>query len=757
MRMKTVLAFVFAVVFSCQMCSLKHHDEFMFLKHVRVHKDVPYFVVECPFCKKKLKSVRGFKSHIDENHARSRAEYNHPDSLSRSLAPALPACDDTHLPGVPPDSITRDAPPFVPHVAIGNLMMEIRHEHNVPASVCSLIAQRMGNVLKRIGESSSPARQRKATVMACNRFKSTYKVNLFSNSIGFFQPTVVTLSEVGHMPKSTCQYISVKRQLTRLLQHGHLGDGNMPSRSHVAQHGTYGNIWDGSCHQMSKEYRDIRLLLYYDDFQVANPLGPHASKMKIGALYFTVANFSAVNRAKIRNIYLAALFRPSHIKRYGWNAILRPLIDDLKSLETEGLSNGVRVSLCAIVADNLASHSIGGLSQNFRTSACRFCLRSASDIRSATSLNGMTVNEDTFANEREKLERGERSVFQTTTPLTTLHSYSAFSSHPPDIGHDIFEGVAVRVLSLVLSSICLKRKYVSLERCLSFFCTVNTIMDKFQYSKADIRDKPSALLKKKGQIKIKQTMSGCWALLRLLPIMIGHLVRECGEWTLLIKFIRIVELIRAPVLREVELATLHSLTEDFLSLFLETFPDEHLTPKFHFMLHYAEETRKHGPLRHLWTFRFEQKNQMLKRKMEGNRCMKNVYKTLANKHEHTMAWYQNRDDYLSDDKICVVVTKKRGRVSAKRIFGQLYCLGCVVFVHLSHNAKACVIDEFLEDDAVLVHVYDLETYDRHRNAYILKPIAQWNSVRQCDFVTPYPVSKYGDLIVMHHYVPNFSS
>ena len=396
---------------------------------------------------------------------------------------------------------------------------------------------------------------------------------------------------------------------------------------------------------------------------------------------------------------------------------MKPLIDDLKCLETEGLSNGIPVSLCVIVGDNLASHSIGGFSQNFRTSECRFCLRSAIDIRKATSLDATHLNEDLFAKEREKLERGEKSVFHSKTQLTDLRSYSAFRRHPPDIGHDIFEGVAVRLLSLVMSSICPKRKNVSVE-------TVNMILRDFPYSKADRRDKPSTLLKVKGRIKVKQTMAECWALLHLLPIMIGHLVQECSEWTLLIKFVCIVEMIRVPVMAEQDLVKLNSLIEDFLKMFLVTFLGEHFTPKFHFLLHCAEETRKHGPLRHLWTFRFEQKNQMLKRKMEGNRSMKNVCKTLANKHEHTMTIQQNRVDYLLEDKARNIVSRKRGQVTAKSICGQLYYLGSVVFGQISGCVKACVIDNFLEDDVVVVRVNDLDVYDRHRNAYKLVEITQ---------------------------------
>ena len=219
-QIRRFVILVCAVVFSCQMCSLKHTDEFMFFKHVRVHQCMPNFVVECPFCKKKQKSVRGFQSHLNEKHHSREFSDASCSRAGSSRALPMPVCDD-HFPCASQNSADCVPALFDQGVAIGNLMMEISYEHNVPASVSSLKAQRMGEVLKGMADSAGEARQRIAAITACNRFRSTHKLHLFSKRIGFFEPDVILLSEVGACPKATFQYISLKRQLNRLLQHGH--------------------------------------------------------------------------------------------------------------------------------------------------------------------------------------------------------------------------------------------------------------------------------------------------------------------------------------------------------------------------------------------------------------------------------------------------------------------------------------------------------------------------------------------------------
>lgn len=54
--------------------------------------------------------------------------------------------------------------------------------------------------------------------------------------------------------------------------------------------------------------------------------------MCIGVFYFTLGNIPPEFRSKIRQIQLAAIVKCDHIKKYGVNAVLKPILDDVKQL-----------------------------------------------------------------------------------------------------------------------------------------------------------------------------------------------------------------------------------------------------------------------------------------------------------------------------------------------------------------------------------------------------------------------------------------
>lgn len=44
----------------------------------------------------------------------------------------------------------------------------------------------------------------------------------------------------------------------------------------------------------------------------------------------------------------------------------------------------------------------------------------------------------------------------------------------------------------------------------------------------------------------------------------------------------------------------------------QVYPETRLTAKLHFMVHYGEQTRRHGPLIHFWCMRYESKHRLAK-------------------------------------------------------------------------------------------------------------------------------------------------
>ncbi|XP_062864816.1 sterile alpha motif domain-containing protein 3-like [Trichomycterus rosablanca] len=89
----------------------------------------------------------------------------------------------------------------------------------------------------------------------------------------------------------------------------------------------------------------------------------------------------------LTSIYLSILCKTDDIKRFGYSAVLEPLLKDLVTLEEEGiyissLSRQVKGTVFCVVADNLGAHSIGGFVESFSSShCCRFCLGERSQFK----------------------------------------------------------------------------------------------------------------------------------------------------------------------------------------------------------------------------------------------------------------------------------------------------------------------------------------------------------------------------------------
>lgn len=125
----------------------------------------------------------------------------------------------------------------------------------------------------------------------------------------------------------------------------------------------------------------LPLFLYYDDFEVNDPLGSHASIQKLGAVYVTLACLPPELSSTLDNKILTSLFKTEHKKSFGSWAIFKDLIEELNYLETTGINvtvnneeNTIYFTLGLIIGDNLGLHSILGFTESFvATYPCRFC------------------------------------------------------------------------------------------------------------------------------------------------------------------------------------------------------------------------------------------------------------------------------------------------------------------------------------------------------------------------------------------------
>lgn len=97
------------------------------------------------------------------------------------------------------------------------------------------------------------------------------------------------------------------------------------------------------CHPFFKDNpKALRLILNKDEFEACNPLGSSRGKHKLLAVYFSVGNIDQYHLSSLSSIHLALLCEYPNNGKYGMDQILKPILDDVNTLETEG----IRVTTC---------------------------------------------------------------------------------------------------------------------------------------------------------------------------------------------------------------------------------------------------------------------------------------------------------------------------------------------------------------------------------------------------------------------------
>lgn len=109
----------------------------------------------------------------------------------------------------------------------------------------------------------------------------------------------------------------------------------------------------------------IHLLIYQDGFGTVNPLGDAKKRHKIIGVYMTIGNMHPSLRASSDNSFLVLLCLEEDLKLYGVDNIFNVLINDLKSLETDGLRMNCKGkdvvfygSVFALLGDNLGNFDV---------------------------------------------------------------------------------------------------------------------------------------------------------------------------------------------------------------------------------------------------------------------------------------------------------------------------------------------------------------------------------------------------------------
>ena len=269
-------------------------------------------------------------------------------------------------------------------------------------------------------------------------------------------------------------YVPVGETLKQLVQHSEIHEQIL--NHHIMY--LRMDICDGSVctnnPNILLDPRTITLVAYHDEIELCNPLGSASKKNKLGCVFFTLGNIHPALRSTLKAIFLVAVANVPTIDTHGIDLVLKPFIEDIKDLTTNGLilSDGLHflVSLVAFLPNNLAARALGGFkgSMSFAKRICQTCMTTtekaqiyfhedAFDLRTPSQHIDYlkSLQSDSTGSISIDVGINRRSILQ------DLPNFSVAANLPHDIMHDLFKGVFPYELKLFLAY-CLSSKYFML-------------------------------------------------------------------------------------------------------------------------------------------------------------------------------------------------------------------------------------------------------------------------------------------------------
>lgn len=284
---------------------------------------------------------------------------------------------------------------------------------------------------------------------------------------GLIMPTTYPLGQRSETQKdgstalvnATAQYVSIVDTLTTHVSHPRRNTPHFrPSRQDISSYA------DAELFKGSEFFREnpeaLRLSLYHDDIEIANPLGSKAGVHKLTMFYMSVHD--STSPSDLQSIHLVAVCYASDLKEYGYDKVMKPFIADL-----ENLNNGVhvvsnekvtvlRARLVQLIGDNLAANQILGMVASFQANHyCRFCVMPSWQTKSALFHDPALYRTSTMHKEHLTLLAQDQSSTSQTgvkapAALDCVSYFSAYEASVPDTMHDLLEGVGKRELRLIL-------------------------------------------------------------------------------------------------------------------------------------------------------------------------------------------------------------------------------------------------------------------------------------------------------------------
>ncbi|XP_054929068.1 uncharacterized protein [Dermacentor andersoni] len=256
------------------------------------------------------------------------------------------------------------------------------------------------------------------------------------------------------------------------------------------------DVTDGSYFREHCIFRNAKdqnlfiLQLYFDEFEVCNPLGSKRGKHKVLGGYFTILNELPKTRSKLAEKYLVLLVKKSVVNKISLHQVVQLLLADIHHLEVHGVElsrKTVKGSVLYVSGDNLSSHQFGGFRECFSSGPiCRFCMATREEINGKWHENEFTLRTKEMHARHAQLTQTDKSLSSVygvsgESCMNALQSFDVVQGLPPDIMHDLFEGVIPFAMKHVISHL-VTNNILTLDR-------LNQRLSSFSFQGADKKSK----------------------------------------------------------------------------------------------------------------------------------------------------------------------------------------------------------------------------------------------------------------------------
>lgn len=201
--------------------------------------------------------------------------------------------------------------------------------------------------------------------------------------------------------------------------------------------------------------------MYYDDFEINDPLGGHTGSQTISAFYYSFPTLRK-NVSCLENIFVALLMKSKYLKTFDPKKCLDSRIEKLKDLEEKGISFNIGTSviqvyfvLGLVIGDNLGLNSLLRFSHSF---SHNFFFRLCKMNKGESKTN--TLCEDNY--ELDLLDDYKNTGIKENCIFNVIKSSHVTENDSVDLMHDAFEGIINYGLLNSLRYFIIDKKYFTL-------------------------------------------------------------------------------------------------------------------------------------------------------------------------------------------------------------------------------------------------------------------------------------------------------